>query len=109
MNVDGTLTLVENIADIGGIEFALAALKQRLGIQLTKQDIQEFFISYAVNWRTKDRLRKAEQLLDTDPHSPPRLRVNHVVRQIDDWYMAFDIKPDYDGFIQPENRIRFFS
>jgi predicted metalloendopeptidase len=109
MNVDGELTLVENIADIGGMEFALSALKTRLGIKLTKQDIQEFFISYAVNWRSKDRIRKAEQLLDTDPHAPPRLRVNHVVRQIDDWYSAFDIKPDYEGFIPQEKRIRFFS
>lgn len=109
MFVDGELTLVENIADIGGMEFALTALKERLGDKITKKDIQEFFISYAVNWRSKDRIRKAEQLLDTDPHAPPKLRVDHVVRQIDDWYMAFDIKPDYKGFITPENRIRFFS
>lgn len=109
MQVDGDLTLVENIADIGGMEFAITALKTRLGDNLTKQDMQEFFLSYAVNWRSKDRIRKAEQLLDTDPHAPPRLRVNHVVRQLDDWYIAFDIKPDYDGFIPQEKRIRFFS
>jgi predicted metalloendopeptidase len=109
MYVDGDLTLVENIADIGGMEFALEALKKRIGEKITKHDIQEFFISYAVNWRTKDRLRKAEQLLETDPHAPPRLRVNHVVRQIEDWYLAFDIKPDYVGYIPPDKRIRFFS
>ena len=106
--VDGTLTLVENIADIGGLEFALEGLKAALGHPLKKEELREFFTSFAVSWRAKDRLKRAVELLVTDPHSPPMLRVNHVVRQFDEWYEAFDVAPESDGWIAPADRIHFF-
>jgi predicted metalloendopeptidase len=108
MDVDGDLTLVENIADLGGLEFALAGLQRALGRLTTPAELREFFVSYAISWRAKDRLRRAAQLLETDFHAPPLLRVNHIVRQFDEWYMAFDITPDCPGFIPPAQRIRFF-
>jgi predicted metalloendopeptidase len=107
-DVDGVLTLVENIADIGGLEFSLEALKTTLGRPLTKADAREFFTSYAVSWRSKDRLKRAAELLVSDQHAPPMLRVNHVVRQFKEWYEAFDVGPDSAGWIAPEDRIRFF-
>jgi predicted metalloendopeptidase len=106
--VDGTLTLVENIADIGGLEFALEGLKAALGHPLKKEELREFFTSFAVSWRAKDRLKRAVELLVTDPHSPPMLRVNHVVRQFDEWYEAFDVAPESEGWIAPADRIHFF-
>jgi hypothetical protein len=109
MDVDGHLTLVENIADLGGMEFAIAAMKAHYGKDLKKKHMQEFFISYTVSWRAKDRLKKAKQLLTTDPHAPPRMRVDHVVRQMDAWYDAFDVPADSKHYIPPENRIHFFG
>jgi predicted metalloendopeptidase len=109
MDVDGSLTLVENIADLGGLEFALAGLRRALGRAATKEELREFMTSYAISWRSKDRLRRAAELLATDPHAPPRLRVNHAVRQLDEWYDAFDIGPDCPGYIAPERRIHFFT
>jgi len=106
--VDGTLTLVENIADIGGLEFALEGLKAALGRSIKKEELRDFFTSFAVSWRAKDRLKRAAELLVTDPHSPPMLRVNHVVRQFDEWYEAFDIPEGAEGWIAPEHRIHFF-
>ena len=108
MNVDGELTLVENIADVGGLEFALAGLRSAVGRALTKEELREFFTSFAVSWRSKDRLKRAAELLVTDPHSPPMLRVNHVVRQFDEWYEAFDVGSDAEGWIAPAKRIHFF-
>jgi predicted metalloendopeptidase len=108
MEVDGELTLVENIADIGGVEFALAGFRSSVGRALTKKELQEFFTSFATSWRSKDRLKRAAELLVTDPHSPPMLRVNHVVRQFDEWYEAFDVGADSAGWIAPEKRIHFF-
>lgn len=108
MRVNGELTLVENIADLGGLEFALAGLQRALGRPATPAELREFFVSYAVSWRAKDRLRRAAQLLETDFHAPPLLRVNHIVKQFDEWYTAFDITPDCPGFIPPARRIRFF-
>jgi predicted metalloendopeptidase len=110
MPVDGELTLVENIADIGGLEIALAGLRSALGRALTKAEMQDFFTSFAISWQSKDRYKRAAQLLVTDPHSPPMLRVNQVVRQFDEWYEAFDQRPDNcKDFIPPEKRIRFFA
>ena len=109
MNVDGDLTLYENIADLGGLEFAMAGLRRALGRSLKKDEIREFFKSYAISWRSKDRLKRAEQLIATDPHAPPKLRVNHAVRQMDEWYEAFDVGPDSPEWIPPNQRIHFFA
>lgn len=108
MNVNGSLTLVENIADLGGLDFALAGLAADLGRTLTPADLREFFTAFAISWRSKDRKRKAAQLLMMDPHAPPRLRVNHIVRQFDEWYEAFDVPEDCEDYIPPSERIRFF-
>ena len=109
MKVDGELTLVENIADLGGIEFALAGLQKALGREPTRSELREFFVSYAVSWRAKDRLRRAAQLLQSDFHAPPMLRVNLIIRQFHEWYTAFDIGPDCPGYVPPAQRIRFFT
>jgi putative endopeptidase len=106
--VDGQLTLVENIADLGGLEFALAGLRLAKKRALTKAELREFFHSYTESWRSKDRLKRAQQLLLTDPHAPPMLRVNHVLRQMDEWYDAFDIDPSCPDYVPPAKRIHFF-
>jgi predicted metalloendopeptidase len=108
MKVDGTLTLVENIADLGGVEFALAGAASALGRPMTKAELREFFVSYAVSWRAKDRRKRAAQLLMTDSHAPPMLRVNHIVRHFDEWYEAFDVSESCPEAIPPAQRIRFF-
>lgn len=109
LDVDGSLTLIENIADLGGIEFALGGLRLALGRQATKEELRDFFTSFAISWRSKDRLKRAAELLATDMHSPPMLRVNHVVRQQDEWYIAFDVDQTCNGWIAPQHRIHFFS
>ncbi len=109
LEVDGYLTLVENIADLGGMEFSLAGFRAAVGRPLKKEELREFFEAYAISWRSKDRLKRAAELLATDPHSPPMLRVNHAVRQMDEWYEAFDVKEGCEGYIPPAKRIHFFS
>ena len=109
LNVDGSLTLVENIADIGGLGFALGGLRLALGREPTRAEMREFFTSFAVSWRSKDRYKRATELLDTNVHAPPYLRVNHAVRQMDEWYAAFDVGMGHSEWIPPERRIRFFG
>lgn len=109
MEVDGELTLIENIADLGGLEFAMAGLRSALGREPTLAEKREFFTSYAISWRAKDRRRRAAELLATDFHSPPELRVNHAVRQMDEWYEAFGVSPDCEEYISPAQRIHFFA
>lgn len=106
--VNGVNTLVENIADLGGLRFALEGLKNWTGRALTKNETREFFASYATSWRSKDRIRKAAQLLETDVHAPPMLRVDLIVAQFDEWYAAFDIGTDHPNYIPEKERIQFF-
>ena len=111
--INGTLTLSENIADLGGVAIALAALKERLdkrrvSVEERKKQLCQFFVSQAISWRTKEKKKKALQSILTDMHSPPFARVNNVVRQFDDWQECFNIKPGQPLQTAPEERIRIF-
>jgi putative endopeptidase len=70
-----------------------------------KAAYRDFFTSYAVSWRNKDRAKKAKQSLLLDLHAPAPLRVNLIVRQFEEFYIAFDIKPTDTGYVSPELRI----
>lgn len=111
--VSGSKTLSENIADIGGMGIALDALKHTLeDLPLTEEErrkqYREFFLSYAVSWRVKEKKKKRIQALILDKHAPPFLRVNLVVSQFQEWYDAFDVKKGDAFYIPPEQRIRIF-
>lgn len=112
-HLSGELTLSENIADLGGLAIALSALKKRLDAKKVsatqrRAELCDFFTSYAVSWRTKERKEKALQALFMDLHAPPVARVNNIVAQFDDWYEVFDIKPGDPLYIDPRQRIRIF-
>ena len=112
-HLNGELTLSENIADLGGLGISLEALKRRLdNKKITgperKKQLCDFFMSFAVSWRTKEKKEKALQSLFMDVHAPPIARVNNVVSQFDDWYECFDIKPGYALYKEPSDRIHIF-
>lgn len=112
-SVSGSLTLSENIADLGGMAIALDALKQHIHThsyskEEQKKAFQQFFISYAVSWRVKEKPEKILQSLFLDHHSPPRFRVNLIISQFQEWYDAFDITEEDPMYIPPEKRIQIF-
>ena len=111
--VSGYKTLSENIADIGGMGIAIDTLhhildSQKLTGDERKKAFQDFFQSYAISWRLKEKKKKRIQALITDKHAAPILRVNLVVSQFQEWYDAFDIKPENKLYIPPDKRIRIF-
>jgi putative endopeptidase len=111
--VNGRLTLAENLSDLGGVSIALKALNMKLeydnaNATQRKKAYIDFFTSYAVSWRQKDRPKKAKQALLLDVHAPPLLRVNLVVKQFSEFYEAFDITEKDAGYIAPEMRITFW-
>jgi predicted metalloendopeptidase len=110
-HINGFLTLSENIADLCGVSISLAALKKRLlnvSSEKRKQELCDFFISYAVSWRTKEKKEKVLQSLFMDVHSPPSARVNNIVCQFDEWYECFDVKPGDILYRDTTERIRIF-
>ena len=112
--VNGQLTIGENIVDLGGVEAAYAAYQKYQAKHGAAPVIngltgdQRFFLSYAQAWQSKRRDDLTRQLLLTDPHSPPRYRVNGVVRNVDAWYKAFDVKPGDKLYLPPEKRVHIW-
>lgn len=111
--VNGALTASENFADLGGLAIALDALRReidrsRRSVEARRAELRDFFVSYAVSWRTKDRPKKELHGLFTDRHAPPVFRVNLVVSQFAEWYEAFDVRTDHALYIPPEERIQIF-
>ncbi|PTS90190.1 endothelin-converting protein [Sphingomonas sp. HMWF008] len=112
--INGKLTMGENIGDLGGIEMAYAAY-QRYQAKHGKAPViggltgdQRFFLSFAQAWQAKVREGAARARLLTDPHSPPYYRVNGIVRNVDAWYTAFNVKPGDKMYLPPEQRVHIW-
>ncbi len=111
--INGQLTMGENIGDLGGLSLAYRAYRLSLGgkeapvIDGTTGD-QRFFMSWAQVWRGKMREQMERERLVTDPHSPPHYRINGIVRNFDEWYRAFGVKPGDRLYLPPEQRVRIW-
>ncbi|WP_419808917.1 M13 family metallopeptidase [Sphingomonas sp.] len=114
VHVQGALTLGENIGDLGGIEAAYSAYQKyqakhgRAPVIGGLTGDQRFFLAYAQAWRSKVREGAARARLLTDPHSPPFYRVNGIVRNVDAWYTAFNVKPGDKLYLAPDQRVHIW-
>ena len=110
-HINGKATLNENLADLGGLHISLESLKKEIknySYEERINELQQFFISYAVSWRTKEEKKFTLYGLIVDHHSPPEFRVNNIVSQMDEWYEVFNINETHSLFIPPNKRIRVF-
>ena len=122
--VNGKLTLGENIADIGGLSLSYNAFKKYMQCHINKNRFyiyydnqrltnftpeQKFFINFANIWKSKGRIQDIQQRILLDVHSPPIFRVNGSVRNIDAFYEVFNIKPTDRLYLKPEDRIKIWS
>lgn len=113
MNINGQLTLGENIGDLGGLSIAYHAyhmyLDEHHGGQAPVLDgytgDQRFFMSWAQVWRNLQTEESRRARLINDSHSPPDYRVNGIVRNMDAWYDAFNVSKDDDLYLPPEQRL----
>jgi putative endopeptidase len=101
LHVNGELTQGENIADIGGVKLAYAALQKALDRHPEERNNkidgftpeQRFFLSFAGIWRQKSRDEDQKLRLTVDPHSPARFRVIGPLSNLPEFHKAFGI-PD---------------
>ena len=113
MQVNGALSLGENIGDLGGLSIAHQAYQMYLDDHHNGQSPtldgftgdQRFFMAWAQVWRTIESEESLRARLIRGPHSPARYRVNGVVRNIDAWYDAFDVQPGDDLYLPPDERV----
>ncbi|WP_308103014.1 MULTISPECIES: M13 family metallopeptidase [unclassified Nocardia] len=108
MHVNGKLTVGENLADLRGLQLALAAYRiaeKRRGND--KPDYTPMFQAWARNWRTKQAKESVEMQIENDPHSPGEFRANQVVRNQAEFYTTFGVKEGDRMFLAADQRVSF--
>jgi len=99
VKLNGALTSGENIADIGGVKLGYAALEawkkahpeeERTVAGFT--DEQLFFLAYAQGWCSSERPEYLQMGARTNPHSPPRWRVNGPMADVPAFAAAYQCK-----------------
>ena len=115
-HVNGTLTLSENLADLGGVELAYAAMERELArhpeLRRTRGDTtpeQRFFLSYARVRASKMRPERMRRALETDGHAPPKWRANGPFSDFAGFAKAFGCQSG-DPMARPDSaRVRIWD
>jgi putative endopeptidase len=99
VKLNGNLTLGENSADNGGLRIAYMALESTLAgearARANADDYspeQRFFLAYGESWCSNATPEYLRNLAQSNPHSPPRARVNGVVSNMPEFQQAFGCK-----------------
>jgi putative endopeptidase len=115
-NVNGALTVGENIGDLGGLGIALKAYALHLNAESVDEvvvgpeidgytGVQRLLLSWAQIWQQKGRDAETIRLLTVDPHSPNEFRCNQIVRNIDAFYDAFDVSESDALWLDADKRV----
>jgi putative endopeptidase len=94
MNVNGKMTMGENIADLGGVTLAYDALQLEYK-DGTPDDIdgftwqQRFFLGWANVWKGNIKEEEMVNRLKSDVHSPAEYRVLGPLVNFEPYYQAF--------------------
>ncbi|WP_020655196.1 M13 family metallopeptidase [Massilia niastensis] len=109
-NVNGELTLGENIGDNSGLAIAHKAYK--ISLKGKKAPVinglsgdQRFYMGWGQVWRTKMREPAQIAQIKTDPHSPGQYRANGTLKNQPGFYEAFGVKPGDKMYLAPKDRV----
>jgi putative endopeptidase len=110
VHVDGRRTLSEFMAHLEGLEVALDAYHAFLGNKPAPildgfTGDQRFFLAFAQTWKAKVSDEFWRRIED---QAPPIVTINGVLRNMDEWYAAFDVQPADRNYLKPEERIRIW-
>ena len=109
-NVNGALTLGENIGDNSGVAIAYKAYKLSLAGKPSPvidgfTGEQRFFMGFGQVWRSKMREPQQIMQIKTDPHAPGQFRANGSMRNQPGFYEAFNVKEGDKMYLPPEQRV----
>jgi putative endopeptidase len=113
MQVNGELTLGENIGDLSGVAMAYRAYIRSLnGKDAPIIDgftgSQRFFIGYAMSRKGKYQNEAVINRLASDSHSPLEFRVNGPYPNIDAFHEAFGTGEGDGMWLSPDDRVRIW-
>jgi putative endopeptidase len=111
--VNGQLTIGENIGDLGGLSIAYKAYQiAHDGSPEAELDgytpEQRLFLSWAAVWQAKVRTEMLLQRLATDPHSPAEFRCNQIVRNLPEFYAAFNVRKSDALWLDEKQRVKIW-
>ena len=104
-HVNGEATLMENLADLGGVLAAYDALILACSRQQgsCEPDARVYLLAYAQKWRELIT-DEQERIQCQGPHAPSRYRAIGPLQNIDVFYETFDIQPGNPMYLEPERR-----
>ena len=111
--INGELTIGENIGDLGGLSIAFKAY-QIAHENSPEPELdgytpeQRLFLSWAAVWQAKVRPEMLLQRLATDPHSPAEFRCNQIVRNVPEFYAAFDVRESDALWLDEKQRVKIW-
>jgi len=106
LHVNGSLTLGENLADLGGLAVAYAAMEKAYASEprttiggFTPE--QRFFLGWARVWRNLQTNEDLRTQVQTDPHAPAKWRINGPMSNLPEFRAAWGCK-DSDPMVRPD-------
>lgn len=111
VHVKGEFTQGENIGDLSGMAIAYKAFKNNYTDDRVIDGYtpdQRFFLGWAQVWMRKYRDEELRKRIETDPHSPSEFRTNGILRNMPEFYQAFDVKPGDGMYLPPEERVKIW-
>jgi len=113
VNVNGALTIGENIGDLGGLAIAYKAYQISLGGKPSPvidgfSGEQRLLLSWAQIWRAKVRPEEMRRRIATDPHSPAEFRCNQIVKNFTPFYEAFGVTEKDALWLNEQSRVQIW-
>lgn len=113
LKLNGALSVGENMADVGGINFAYEALQDYLA-EHPEENVsidgltpaQRCFISWTQFWAMKVTDQAIRTVFMSNAHPPGFYRATAALKHVDAFYEAFDISEGDKEWLPPERRVR---
>jgi putative endopeptidase len=113
VNVNGALTIGENIGDLGGLTIAYKAYQISLGGKPSPvidgmSGEKRLMLSWAQIWRAKVRPEEMRRRIATDPHSPAEFRCNQILKNFTPFYQEFGVTDKDALWLEEQSRVQIW-
>jgi len=113
VNVNGALTIGENIGDLGGLTIAYKAYQ--ISLQGNPSPIvdgmsgeKRLMLSWAQIWRQKNRPEEVRRRIAIDPHSPAEFRCNQILKNFTPFYQEFGVTENDALWLEEQSRVQIW-
>ena len=97
---NGTLTISENVADLGAIRCVVSAAEKQ-----GNPDFDALFRAVANTWASTSTRQLREYLTVADVHAPDKLRCNRVLQTLPEFYETYGIQPGDGMWTDSDSRV----